>query len=69
MFGASGRIYLVIAELSFANFVGFKWPEARAIRSEDFINKNNLLSALIQAEFEFGVGDDDSSLLSVVSCL
>lgn len=57
--------YLVVGRLALANLVLVCGPEARAVRSEDLIDEHNL-AGLVEAELEFGVGDDDAALFGVL---
>ena len=67
----SGRVrtHLVITLLAPADLVLIGWPEARAVRSEDFIDEDDLVGRGVKAEFELRVGDDDTTLCGVVASL
>jgi hypothetical protein len=62
------KAYLVVGRLALADLVLVCGPEARAVGREDFVDEHDL-AGLVEAEFEFGVGNDDAALFGVLPCL
>src|SRR5207245_3292469 len=54
----------VETRLAGTGFVLVRGPEARRIRSEHFVNEDQI--PFVEPEFELGVGDDDAALARVL---
>lgn len=59
---------LVVRRLRLTCLITFERPEARAVRRQDLVAKDDL-AILIEAELELRVGDDDAARKSVRSAL
>jgi hypothetical protein len=55
--------------LSLSDLVSIRRPEAAAIGREDFVDEDDLIGVLVDAEFELGVGDDNAAFIGIVMCL
>lgn len=55
----------VVGRLALAGFVACQGPEPGAVGSEHFVTQDHF-AFFVQAEFEFGVGDDDASFMGIV---
>lgn len=53
------KILLVEALLGSAGLVGLERPEAAAVGREDLVDEVDLFGDAVEAEFEFGIGDDE----------
>ena len=59
---------LVEGRLAVACFIALCRPEAGVVWCQHFVAQDNV-SFLVEAEFEFGISDDDASFESIVSAL
>ena len=57
----TSQTLLVKAFLCMSGSIGYGGPESAAVGRQDFVDQYDFVCRLVESEFEFGVGDDDSA--------